>query len=34
MFEKLGPDTGYDTINNYTPVDQMAAFLGAIESAS
>ena len=34
MFEKLGPDTGYDTINNYTPVDQMAAFLGAVESAS
>ena len=34
MFEKLGPDTGYDTINNYTPVDQMAVFLGAVESAS
>ena len=34
MFEKLGPDTGYDTINNYTPVDQMAAFLGAVESVS
>lgn len=30
----LGPDTGYDTINNYAPVDQMAGFLGAVEMAS
>ena len=29
----LGPDTGYDTINNYAPVDQMAAYLGAVEVA-
>ncbi len=28
----LGPDTGYDTINNYAPVDQMAAYLGAVEA--
>ncbi len=27
----LGPDTGYDTINNYAPVDQLAAYLGAVE---
>ena len=27
----LGPDTGYDTINNFAPVDQMAAYLGAVE---
>ena len=27
----LGPDTGYDTINNFAPVDEMAAFLGAVE---
>ncbi len=29
----LGPDTGYDTINNFAPVDQMAAYLGAVEVA-
>ncbi len=29
----LGPDTGYDTINNFAPVDQMAAYLGAVEAA-
>ena len=27
----LGPDTGYDTINNFAPVDEMAAYLGAVE---
>ena len=32
QYAKLGPDTGYDTINNYAPVDQMAAFLGAVEA--
>ena len=24
MFAKLGPDTGYDSISNYTPADQLA----------
>jgi len=33
MFEKLGPDTGYDTIDNYAPAGQTAAFLGALEKA-
>lgn len=28
MFEKLGPDTGFDTIDNYAPADQAAAFFG------
>jgi glucuronate isomerase len=31
MFEKLGPDTGYDCINNYTPSSQCADFLDALE---
>ena len=31
QYAKLGPDTGYDTINNFAPVDQMAAYLGAVE---
>ena len=31
MFEKLGPDTGYDCINNFTPSNQMADFLNALE---
>ncbi len=30
MFEKLGPDTGYDCINNYAPSSQMANFLNAL----
>ncbi len=30
MFEKLGPDTGYDCINNYAPSSQMADFLNAL----
>jgi len=31
QYAKLGPDTGYDTINNFAPVDQMAAYLGEVE---
>ena len=34
MFSRLGPDTGYDCINNYTPADQAAALLGACERAN
>lgn len=30
MYTKLGPDSGYDCISNYTPVDQMAGFLNAV----
>lgn len=30
MFKKLGPDTGYDAIDNYAPSAQMAAFLDAL----
>ncbi|HKM33399.1 MAG TPA: glucuronate isomerase [Lachnospiraceae bacterium] len=30
MFEKIGPDTGYDCINNYAPSAQMADFLNAL----
>ena len=30
MFEQLGPDTGYDTINNYAPSAQMADFLNSL----
>lgn len=30
MFEKLGPDTGYDSINNYAPSNQISAFLNAL----
>lgn len=33
MFEKLGPDTGYDCINNYAPSGQMADFLNALSAA-
>lgn len=29
MFRLLGPDTGYDCINNYTPSTQLADFLGS-----
>ena len=32
MFEKLGPDTGYDCINNYAPSAQMADFLNALST--
>ena len=31
MFAKLGPDTGYDCISNYTPADQLADFLGSVQ---
>ncbi len=30
MFTKLGPDTGFDCINNYAPVDQLSAYLNAL----
>lgn len=30
MFERLGPDTGYDCINNYAPSAQMADYLNAL----
>ena len=30
MYEKLGPDTGYDCINNYAPSSEMADFLNAL----
>ena len=30
MFNKLGPDTGYDTINNYAPSAEMADFLDSL----
>lgn len=33
MYAKLGPDTGYDCINNYAPSAQTADFLNALESA-
>lgn len=34
MFAQLGPDTGYDCISNYTPADQLADFLNAIQERS
>ncbi len=30
QYEKLGPDTGYDCINNYAPSSEMADFLNAL----
>lgn len=33
MFTKLGPDTGYDCINNFAPADQLANFLDNLASA-
>lgn len=30
MFDKLGPDTGYDCINNYAPSSEMADYLNAL----
>lgn len=33
MYKKLGPDTGYDCINNYAPSSQMADFLNELEEA-
>ena len=32
-FRKMGPDTGYDCVDNYAPSAQTAAFLGALEEA-
>ncbi|MGB2579480.1 glucuronate isomerase [Elusimicrobium simillimum] len=32
MFNKLGPDTGYDCINNFAPSAQMADFLNALNA--
>lgn len=32
MYKKLGPDTGFDCINNYAPVDELAGFLAALEA--
>ena len=32
MFAKMGPDTGFDCIDNYAPAAQTAAFLGALEA--
>ncbi len=32
MYNKLGPDTGYDCINNYTPSSETADFLNALET--
>ena len=31
MYAKMGPDTGFDCIDNYAPAAQTAAFLGALE---
>ena len=31
MFDRLGPDTGYDCVNNMAPSTETAAFLGALE---
>lgn len=33
MYEKLGPDTGFDCINNYAPSGQMAEFLNAMNKS-
>ena len=30
-YESLGPDTGFDCISNYTPADQLADFLNALD---
>jgi len=32
MFEQLGPDTGFDCINNYAPSAQMADYLNALSA--
>ncbi len=34
MFEKLGPDTGFDCINNYAPAAQTADFLNALSATN
>lgn len=33
MYDRLGPDTGYDAIDNHTPSGELAAFLGALDKA-
>lgn len=33
MYDKLGPDTGYDCISNYAPANQIADFLNAVNEA-
>ena len=33
MFRAIGPDTGFDCADDYTPASQTAAFLGALEAA-
>ena len=33
MFDKLGPDTGYDAIDAYYPMGELADFLNALHSA-
>lgn len=33
MFNKLGPDTGYDCINNFAPSAEMADFLNALNAS-
>ncbi|MBE5802502.1 MAG: glucuronate isomerase [Clostridiales bacterium] len=32
MFDRVGPDTGFDCIDNHTPIAQATAFLGALEA--
>lgn len=34
MYQQLGPDTGYDCINNYAPSAQMADFLNALSATN
>ena len=34
MFDRLGPDTGYDCINNYAPSSEMADFLNALSATN
>ena len=34
MYKKLGPDTGYDCISNFTPADQLTNFLDAVNETS
>lgn len=34
MFGKIGPDTGYDAINNYGPASEMADFFNALHAAN
>ena len=32
MYAKLGPDTGYDSVDNFAPADQFAGFLNALSA--